>query len=252
MNIQDKDQFGFYKVGDLKFYSKLQALEMQQHTNICPTWHFNESTFKSIDWSIEPKESLSELYKKRAQQIREKYDYIVLWYSGGADSHNVLMSFVKNNIFIDNKKLFPVNFDEFNFRVSYQVEENISMTSKNFILQNWDKNKKMFRFLNRVTFTHPDYPINVDISITKFNGDIYKKTYTVEESNVFNSPERIEIELEVDNNKIGPYTQFDTHEKILEAKVVTVCELSTIQKEQLVKALQERTQHQILLQYHFH
>jgi hypothetical protein len=71
--------------------------------------------------------------------------------------------------------------------------------------------------LNRVTFTHPDYPINVDISITKFNGDIYKKTYTVEESNVFNSPERIEIELEVDNNKIGPYTQFDTPEKILEA-----------------------------------
>jgi hypothetical protein len=133
------------------------------------------------------------------------------------DNLNAVTFVNKNNIFIDNKKVFPVNFDEFNFRVSYQVEENVSMTSKNFILQNWDKNKKMFRFLNRVTFTHPDYPINVDISITKFNGDIYKKTYTVEESNVFNSPERIEIELEVDNNKIGPYTQFDNHEKILEA-----------------------------------
>jgi len=133
------------------------------------------------------------------------------------DNMNTVTFVNKNNIFIDNKKIFPVNFDEFNFRVSYQVEENISMTSKNFILQNWDKNKKMFRFLNRVTFTHPDYPINLDISITKFNGDIYKKTYTVEESNVFNSPERIEIELEVDNNKIGPYTQFDTPEKILEA-----------------------------------
>jgi len=133
------------------------------------------------------------------------------------DNMNAVTFVNKNNVFIDNKKVFPVNFDEFNFRISYQVEENISMTSKNFILQNWDKNKKQFRFLNRVTFTHPDYPINVDISITKFNGDIYKKTYTIEESNVFNSPERIEIELEVDNNKIGPYTQFDSHEKILEA-----------------------------------
>ncbi|MEI8055305.1 MAG: F0F1 ATP synthase subunit delta [bacterium] len=38
------------------------------------------------------------------------------------------------------------------------------------------------------------------------------------------------------------------HEKILEAKIVTVCELSAIQKEQLIKALQERTQCQILLQ----
>jgi hypothetical protein len=122
----------------------------------------------------------------------------------------------KNNVFIDNNKIFPVNFDEFNFRVSYQIEENINMSSKNFILQNWDKNKKIFRFLNRVTFTHPDYPINVDISITKFNGDNNKKTYTIEESNVFNSQERIEIELEVDNNKIGPYTKFDSHEKILE------------------------------------
>ena len=133
------------------------------------------------------------------------------------DNMNAVTFVNKNNVFIDNKKVFPVNFDEFNFRVSYQVEENINMSSKNFILQNWDKNKKIFRFLNRVTFTHPDYPINVDISITKFNGDIYKKTYTIEESNVFNSPEKIEIELEVDNNKIGPYTQFDTHEKILEA-----------------------------------
>jgi hypothetical protein len=123
----------------------------------------------------------------------------------------------KNSVFINNNKVNPVNFDEFNFRVSYQVEENVSMSSKNFILQNWDKNKKIFRFLNRITFTHPDYPINVDISITKFNGDIYKKTYTIEESNVFNSPEKIEIELEVDNTKIGPYTNFDSHEKVLEA-----------------------------------
>jgi hypothetical protein len=134
-----------------------------------------------------------------------------------ASNVNAVTFVNKNNVFMDNKKIFPVNFDEFNFRVSYQTEENITMSSKNFILQNWDKNKKIFRFLNRVTFTHPDYPINVDISITKFNGDMYKKTYSIEESNVFNSPEKIEIELEVDNNKIGPYTEFDTSEKILEA-----------------------------------
>jgi hypothetical protein len=133
------------------------------------------------------------------------------------DNMNAVTFINKNNVFINNSKVFPVNFDEFNFRVSYQIEENISMNSKNFIIQNWDKNKKLFRYLNRVTFKHPDYPINVDISITKFNGDNNIKTYTIEESNVFNSPERIEIELEVDNTEIGPYTKFDSHEKILEA-----------------------------------
>ena len=128
-----------------------------------------------------------------------------------------LVSFVnKNYVFIDKQKLFPVNFDDFNFRVSYQIEEEISLSSKNFIIQNWNKNKKTFRYINRVTFNHEDYPINVDISISKFNYDD-KRSYTIEDSNVFNCPEKIEIELEVDNTKIGPYTNFDTSEKLLGA-----------------------------------
>jgi hypothetical protein len=120
-------------------------------------------------------------------------------------------------VFINNEKIMPVNFDDFNFRVSYQIEEEVSVSTKNFMIQNWSKNKKTFRYMNRVTFNHVDYPINIDISITKFNNDNYKRTYTVEESNVFNSPEKIEIELEVDNTKIGPYTKFDSPEKVLEA-----------------------------------
>jgi len=133
------------------------------------------------------------------------------------NNKNRIVSFVnKNYVFIDNQKLFPVNFDDFNFRVSYQIEEEISLSSKNFIIQNWNKNKKTFRYINRVTFRHNDYPINVDISISKFNIDD-KRSYTIEESNVFNCLERIEIELEVDNTKIGPYTNFDSHEKILGA-----------------------------------
>jgi len=120
-------------------------------------------------------------------------------------------------VFVDKEKIMPVNFDDFNFRVSYQIEEEVSVSTKNFMIQNWSKNKKTFRYMNRVTFNHVDYPINIDISITKFNSDNYKRTYTVEESNVFNSPEKIEIELEVDNAKIGPYTKFDSPEKVLEA-----------------------------------
>ncbi len=136
----------------------------------------------------------------------------------------------KNNVFVDNQKIFPVNFDDFNFRVSYQIEEEISLSSKNFIIQNWNKNKKEFRYINRVTFKNDEYPINVDISITKFNTD-HIRTYTIEESNVFNRPEKIEIELEVDNSKIGPYTNFDSYEKILFAikKVIKII-LSGLQK----------------------
>lgn len=99
MNYPDK--LGCYRVGDLKFYSKLQAIEMHTKTGIHPHWDFNEAVFDSYDWTVEPTESLTEIYRARAQQLRDQYDYIVLMYSGGADSHNVLKTFVNNDIKLD-------------------------------------------------------------------------------------------------------------------------------------------------------
>jgi len=64
-------------------------------------WIFNDSVYGSIDWSIPIETPLMELYKRRAQQLRDQYDYIVLYYSGGADSTNALHAFMDNNIFID-------------------------------------------------------------------------------------------------------------------------------------------------------
>ena len=98
---QNKDIFGFYRVGDLKFYSKLEAIEMQSKTGIHLHWDFNEAVYSSYDWTQEPVESLSELYRQRAQQIRDQYDYIVVWYSGGADSSNILDTFINNDIKVD-------------------------------------------------------------------------------------------------------------------------------------------------------
>lgn len=60
-----------------------------------------DSRYDSIDWTIEPSESLEELKKQRAIQLRDKYDYIILYFSGGSDSITVLNSFLKNNIFLD-------------------------------------------------------------------------------------------------------------------------------------------------------
>lgn len=57
--------------------------------------------YDSLDWSKEPNLSLHELYKYRAQQLRDKYKYIILYFSGGSDSLTVLNAFVKNNIKLD-------------------------------------------------------------------------------------------------------------------------------------------------------
>jgi len=117
-------------------------------------------------------------------------------------------------------RLPPVNFDDFNFRVSYQIEEELSIGGGivRGILDNWTKTKKTFRYINRVTFQHEDIPIRVDLSIVKnsrFVNREMEKTYTTEESGVFENPENYEIELEVNNEKIGPATSCDTPEELL-------------------------------------
>jgi mRNA (guanine-N7-)-methyltransferase len=130
--------------------------------------------------------------------------------------------FTKKNAAFNDKKerILPVNFDDFNFRVSFQTEEvTYSGRSNTYIVDNWQKSKKTFRYLNRVTFKNPDYPVNVDISIVKDSereGYDYKKYYTTEEAGIFSRPERYEIELEVINKEIGPGTKFNSPQIILE------------------------------------
>lgn len=94
----NKDKFGFYQVGEYKTYSKVDAIELHRRTGIHPHWNFNEDIFSNYDWTKEPPESLDDLYRRRAQQIRETYDHVVLVCSGGADSNNILDTFVNNNI----------------------------------------------------------------------------------------------------------------------------------------------------------
>lgn len=97
----NKDQFGYYLVGQHKTYSKIEALELGHNLNIQPNWIFNDDIFSRYPWHIDTQIDLKQLYKKRAEQIRNKYDYIVIWYSGGVDSFTVLNTFKENNILVD-------------------------------------------------------------------------------------------------------------------------------------------------------
>ena len=120
-------------------------------------------------------------------------------------------------------RIRPVDFDDFNFRVSLQTEEKPQKGIETYILENWRKSKKEFRYLNRVTFTHPDYPVLIDISIEKTGTKGKDKrgfsyiipVYNLDESNVFNNEETYQIEIEINNKKIGPATNFKTPDVIL-------------------------------------
>lgn len=87
---------------DLIFTNKVQALiycTEQGTDNV--KYHLDSDIFGALDWTKEPSESLLDLYKLRAQQIRDSYDYVVVAFSGGGDSTNIIRSFVDNDIKID-------------------------------------------------------------------------------------------------------------------------------------------------------
>jgi hypothetical protein len=92
---------GYYSCGNLEFSSKIEACIYGTKTKTPVKWHFSDEIFDSYPWHIEPSESLDELYNKRAREIREKYDYIVLAFSGGGDSNNILEAFIRQGLLID-------------------------------------------------------------------------------------------------------------------------------------------------------
>ena len=99
--LANTDRLGYYLVGWKKFYNKTQALMYAYENSFEVRWIFNDDVYSAIDWSIPIETSLMDVYKNRALQLREQYDYLILYFSGGADSGNVLYAFLENNIFID-------------------------------------------------------------------------------------------------------------------------------------------------------
>ena len=91
----------YYTVGNAAFADKLEAIEHANYTGQNINWYFNDNVYDRYDWSAEPENTLDELYSKRAREIREEYDYVIVLVSGGADSRNVAYSFLKNGIKID-------------------------------------------------------------------------------------------------------------------------------------------------------
>jgi len=145
--------------------------------------------------------------------------------------YNQFIQFVKKStVMLEGQPIRPIDFDDFHFRVSYSNEEKINSNTDRIVrnmIDEWDKSKKTFRYMNRVTFRHDKYPVNIDISIVKNskregNSFQLKSTYRLDDSGVFTNPETYEIELEVDNTRIGPGTEFNTPETIVSALNKTI------------------------------
>ena len=124
----------------------------------------------------------------------------------------------------------PLNFDDFNFRLSLQKEKQFAESSSTAktVVGPWRSSKKTFRYINRSTFRNPAMPFVVDMSIVKESRRDYGNsdygnashmipTHTFAESRVTESQPKYEIEIEVLNDAVGQGTAFGSARKLADA-----------------------------------
>lgn len=165
----DKLSSGYYEVGSKKFVSKFEALKYATESQQQVIYRFFDNVWISFDKTVLGKRNLNDLYKLRALQLREEYDYLILYFSGGADSYNILRTFIDNNIKLDevcvkwpmaviNKKLYQPN--------------DTDLSASNY-LSEWDYAIKPV--LDQLQKTHPEIKITIVDWTENFTPDVYSE-----------------------------------------------------------------------------
>jgi len=110
---------GYYQVGTKIYSHKILALQEATRTGLSVRWNFNNEAFGAFNWRTSSGVGLRELYRLRAVQLRNKYKYIILAWSGGGDSTTMIQSFCDNNIPVDEVVIsWPVSLQDGNYTPS--------------------------------------------------------------------------------------------------------------------------------------
>lgn len=110
-----------YWYNNMMFNSRedaLNAMLANNDYNSTMEFRLGNHVYEKIDWTQKVEYDISTLYKMRAQQLRDMYKYLMISFSGGSDSTQMLYSFINNNIFID--EILMVNYEQLAEKVSME------------------------------------------------------------------------------------------------------------------------------------
>lgn len=94
-------KMGYYSVQNRYYGSRCAASFDASVTGSDVQFWYNNEIFDKVQWGCEPSQALHELYRLRAQQLRDTYDYLIISYSAGSDSHNLVGAFMDAQIKFD-------------------------------------------------------------------------------------------------------------------------------------------------------
>lgn len=142
----------YWEVDGKKYYRNADALVASSESNSKIKFYYHNDAFDRFNWEVEPPQTFNQLCAIRAQQLRDNYKYLRLWYSGGADSHTVLRTFLDNNIHLDEIAMIRVGvIDEFDTHANVEI------------------NRRSVPYLNSIRHSIPKTKIStVDISASDY------------------------------------------------------------------------------------
>lgn len=90
-----------YRVGDRLFDSKAKALLSADNDVSKVNLYFYDHIYDNVDWSMEPTQSWISMLDEEVFRVRNSFDHVAVWYSGGYDSHTIVDSFARQRLPID-------------------------------------------------------------------------------------------------------------------------------------------------------
>lgn len=185
-NDPEINRLGYFQIGNCKTYSKAEGHRLAKQQGADLEFIFNNDVYQHVDWTTEPSSDIYELYKKRAEMLREKYDYLVLMFSGGIDSHTILRSFLDNGILLDEVvsignpsvvgKTTKKGLNQEVFRKAIPFVESANLA----------KHGTVYRFIDisQMMLDHTTHPASDDLGWYSFSTSLWKNIVT---SHVFKS-----------------------------------------------------------------
>jgi hypothetical protein len=201
-----------YNVAGKKVFNKLDAIRetkkisIETNTHIWQiiSWDCFHDQLKDCNFNLESEKTYQQLCINRARQLREKYSYIRLWYSGGPDSHTTLRSFHLAGVSLDE----VVNIC--NSTWGYDQEPNVEslgLVKPNlFRIKNWFPNVKI-KFLD---YIH-------DANLKNFDGEDFKSK--LDRKEIYGPLTRTMSDgFDLDNTMVDPYYAGNVCELVGEPK----------------------------------
>jgi hypothetical protein len=90
-----------YLVNNKQFFNPYLARYESFKSRHPLEFYCNDAENDLLDWTQEPEQSFEELMDQHAHKLRNKYERLILCWSGGTDSHTIYNVFTRNRIHID-------------------------------------------------------------------------------------------------------------------------------------------------------